>query len=190
MTRKTQTSGRGRGSATENGPMLDLTGAEISFGRHEADEDVLVFDPAESDAGAAIVSLYSLTQHRVRRVPRAIVQSRIHGIIETEELESAAQKYANRQSLKAEHSKDLENAADRSRVKQREAVLEQHLRYLASIGVESEGVRDTEANGKYRRRTKCHACGIALDNYVGAYCMVCVGVLCSCGACACRARES
>ena len=54
-----------------------------------------------------------------------------------------------------------------------------------ALGLEYKGERETEPNHKTGRRTKCHSCGIPLDDFASAVCGICDGVLCSCGACAC-----
>ena len=56
----------------------EFDGGGSWIGQHAADQDTLVFDPAESDPSADRISLYSLTQHRRRTFPRSVVHRRAH----------------------------------------------------------------------------------------------------------------
>jgi hypothetical protein len=175
-------------STMEKGNGGGFDGRKLWVGRHEADDDILIFDPAEADADAPILSLYSLTQHRMRRFPRAVVLTRIQTIEDEVARGKAKKDYVRRNSRKEAHEQERTEEAARSRDRQRDAILAQHTRYLASIGLTSEGVRETGGDHKVGRRTKCHACGIALDDFARAVCVICGGVLCSCGACACKPK--
>jgi hypothetical protein len=156
-------------------------------GRHTADSDLLVFDPTQADPSADRLSFYSLTQHRVRVFPRAVAEERIREVTDAKGAAQALRTYEDREALRAEHLDELnvERAARDDR--QKEAVLRRHTNYLASIGRPYEGVRSTSEDGKVRRRSSCKVCGIALDDFAHTACNACDGVLCSCGACSCRA---
>ncbi len=160
-------------------------GGRLWIGQHDGDQDLLVFDPSEADPHADVLSLYSLTQHRIRSFPRATVLTRIPAL--TDELGRARAKrdYARRASLRITHEQALAAARIERRNRQRSGVIAAHRRYIESLGLEYQGERETPADHRPGRRTKCHACGIALDDFAGAVCGICNRVLCSCGACAC-----
>jgi hypothetical protein len=160
-------------------------GGELWIGQHEADEDILIFDPAEADPHASVLSLYSLTQHRMRRFPRLTVLERIHRVSGKPARARAKKEYAQRAKLKASYEQVRSGEAVRSRDRQRDGVLAAHRRFIESTGLTYEGVRDTGPDSRRGRRTKCHLCGIALDDFASAVCGICSGVLCSCGACGC-----
>jgi hypothetical protein len=162
-----------------------LDGGKLWIGRHIADEDILVFDPAETDAGGAYLSFYSLTQYRRRTFPRSVVLEKIVPLDDDVGSARAEKDYQRRATLKAEHGAKQESADSERAQQQKHAVLEAHRRHLEAHGIEYQGVGDTAVEGKKGRRTKCHACGIALDDFAESACGVCHGVLCSCGACGC-----
>lgn len=158
-------------------------------GRHTADSDLLVFDPAQADPTADRLSFYSLTQHRIRIFPRAIAEERILELTDAKGAAQALLTYRERDARRAEHL-DEQNVARAARdERQRDAVLRRHQEYLAGIGQPYEGVRPTSEESKVRRRTSCRTCGIALDDFAHTACNACGGVLCSCGACSCRAAS-
>jgi hypothetical protein len=156
-------------------------------GRHSGDDDLLVFDPAEVDPRAENISFYSLAKHRRRSFPRTVVESKIRPVTDAGSAARALQDYARRSVLEAE--RDGAREADRSAHAEqlREAVIEAHRQWVESQGIAYGGVERTDGNRKSGRRTKCIACGIALDDFAHAVCVVCSSVLCSCGACACGA---
>jgi hypothetical protein len=160
-------------------------GGKLWIGRHTADQDTLVFDPTREDASAQVLALYSLTQHRLRSFPRATVLQRIEVL--TDELAHARAKrvYARRTTLRAAHEQARLVSRTEGMKRQRDGVLALHRRYVEALGLTYHEVRDTPADHKAGRRTKCHACGIGLDDFANAVCGICSGVLCSCGACAC-----
>lgn len=155
------------------------------IGKHSIDGDLLVFDPTTADAGADPLSFYSLNQHRRRAFPRSIVERDIREV--TDEIGSARAKkdYAARAETVAQRASALNVQREESMKTQREGVVEAHRRYLEQLGIEYAGVQETASLTRKSRRTKCHACGIALDDFAGVACGVCDGVLCSCGSCAC-----
>jgi hypothetical protein len=166
-----------------------FNGGKFWVGRHTVDQDTLVFDPAESNPQAELLSLYSLTQHRSRSFPRSVVQQRIEPVTDEDNLRRARQEYEQRAARRVAHG-EAEAAAKTERMRhQREGVIEAHRRYLERNGVEYVGVTTTPEVQRPRRRTKCHDCGIALDDFASAACAGCKGVLCSCGACACGASD-
>ena len=158
---------------------------DLWVGRHSGDDDLLVFDPAEADPGAEVISFYSLVKHRRRSFPRGVVESRIQPVTDKASAKKALADYARRTTLQAE--RDGAREADRSAhaEQQRDAVIEAHRRWVESHGIEYGGVERTDGHRKSGRRTKCGSCGIALDDFAHAACAVCGAVLCSCGACAC-----
>jgi hypothetical protein len=156
------------------------------IGQHAADQDILVFDPAESDVNASVISLYSLTHHRTRSFPRATVLDRIHPLEDELAFARARKDYEQRATLRAAHEEVMAEERTEQMSRQREPVLAAHRRYIESLGLDYQGERETPANHRPGRRSKCHACGIALDDFAGVVCVICDGVLCSCGACACK----
>ena len=153
-------------------------------GRHSGDRDILVLDPEVSSPNPQNVSLYSLTQHRLRTFPRSVMAEKIHAL-ENGELEKAIEEYAARLSRRADYEDGLRAAQAQRRTRQRDEIIRSHERYLERIGVRNAGVADTLPGHKNGRRSKCHACGIDLDDFVGLVCGGCSSLLCSCGACAC-----
>lgn len=156
------------------------------IGEHAADGDILVLDgPSDGDQGR--LSYYSLTQLRSRVFPAAVAAAKIKQVTDEIRLARARKQYAKRNELEAEH--EQARAAERADVaeRQREQVIRLHEKYMEGHGVEDEGVRETPGNHK-SRRSKCHACAITLDDFVGRVCVKCNEVLCSCGACACGSR--
>jgi hypothetical protein len=164
-----------------------FNGDGLWVGQHSGDEDLLVFDPAEGDATAKVISFYSLAKHRRRSFPRAAVGTRIKPVTDEVSNARALKDYARRATLQAE--RDGAREADRSAhaEQQREAVIEAHRRFVEAHGITYKGVERTDGNRKSGRRTKCGSCGIPLDDFAHAACSACDGVLCSCGACACGA---
>ena len=156
-------------------------------GQHTADSDLLVFDPAEADPTADRLSFYSLTQHRIRVFPRAVAEERIRELTDAKGAAQALRTYKEREVRRAEHLDEQSVARAARDERQRDGVLRRHQQYLAGIGKPYEGVRSTSAEGKVRRRTSCKVCGIALDDFAHTACNACESVLCSCGACSCRA---
>jgi hypothetical protein len=166
-----------------------FNGGKFWIGRHTVDQDTLVFDPAESDPGAELVSLYSLTQHRRRTFPRSVVQQRIEQVTDELVWQRAKQEYEERAARRQAHGEAGAAALVERLQHQRDGVIEAHRRYLKRVGIEYAGVTSTPDVQRPRRRTKCHDCGIALDDFASSACATCKGVLCSCGACACGAGE-
>jgi hypothetical protein len=165
------------GRATRNG--------RIWVGRHTGDEDILVFDPAESESTAAVIELYSLTQHRARRFPIDTVRQRIEPISDQSAEAQAKKRYARRAELRAAHEESLAVAAEERRSRQRDAVVDAHRRFVDALGLEYQGVKESKPTRAVRTTPKCAACGIALDDFAGASCAICSRMLCSCGACGC-----
>lgn len=178
---------RGNGSAGKAEAKLPIEVGEgpLWVGRHSGDQDILVLDRETSSFGSANVTLYSLTQHRMRTFPRAIVAEKIHELEEPAARERAISEYSTRNELKAVYDDGLRVAREEQHGRQRDAILSAHKRYLSRIGVRAEGVIETLPDFKPGRRVKCHVCGIALDDFAGFVCVGCEGLLCSCGACAC-----
>ncbi|MQA91478.1 MAG: hypothetical protein GEU90_14845 [Gemmatimonas sp.] len=170
--------------ATEDLTDDDFAGS-FWIGKHSADQDLLVFDPNAVDADGEIIALYSLTQHRARSFRRSTLIERIRIITDAEEHARAKEDYEKRDLLRATHEQELEAARAERLERQRAAVVGAHRRYLEALELPYDGVRETDADHRPGRRTKCHSCGIALDDFARAVCVTCDGVLCSCGACAC-----
>lgn len=190
---KQKQSGSGPSTGSGGTPqVLEISGAGSEFdgeklwiGRHAADQDTLVFDPAESAPAAERVSFYSLTQHRTRTFPRAVVLRQIHGLTDDISWHRARHDYDDRASRRQEHSEEAAAAQARVVEHQRQSVVEAHSRYLEGIGAENRGVTPTPAAHRPGRRSKCHVCGIGLDDFASSICVACNGVLCTCGGCAC-----
>lgn len=182
--------GSGAQDAESVGAPERFGGTGLWIGKHAADGDLLVFDPAESDPAAERLSFFSMTQLRHRVFPRAVVATNVRELTDELQVARVKKEYADRAELRV--VRDKENAVARADAaeKQREQVVAQHERYLAGLGVPYEGVRPTPPDHKPGRRVKCHHCGIAVDDFAGRVCVVCSAVLCSCGACSCGARAA
>lgn len=178
---------RSNGSAgkVEDKLPVEVGDEPLWVGRHSSDQDILVLDRETSSFGSPNVTLYSLTQHRMRTFPRSTVVEKIHEVDEPAQLEKAIEEYGARSELKAAYDDVLRAARAEQHTRQRESVMGAHERYLSRIGIASEGVTDTTPDFKAGRRVKCQVCGIALDDFAGLVCVGCEGLLCSCGACAC-----
>ena len=167
----------------------DSSDATLRIGRHSADGDTLVFDPAQAGAGGSNVPLFSLTQFRTRAFPQRVVESQIEEIVDPEQRAAAEALYHTWPTLKAERDRELEQAKEASGVRRREHILENHRRFLQGNEVEYKGVQDSAdkvtGGSRKRARSSCTRCSSTLDDFVGLRCMACNGVLCSCGACAC-----
>ena len=159
------------------------------IGRHSADQDVLVFDPAVSDAAANNLSFYSLSQFRNRTFPRAIAEQKITEITEKKDREEAKAQYEQRTARKAAHESEQSVAREERAGRHREGAIDAHKRYVTNLGIEYLGVRDVTGQEIRPRRSRCAVCGIAVDNFVGAACMACNDLLCSCGACNCGLKS-
>ncbi len=186
-----KTTRRGTAKAREGaGSGAEFEAGKFWIGRHAADADVLVFDPSESDVVSDRVCLYSLAQHRNRTFPLSVVHDQIRGISDEENWEEAKRNYEDRAALRHERE-EVAAAEKRERVEhQRQGVIAAHERYLAGLGIQNAGVVPTPEDFKPGRRSKCQSCGIALDDFAGSVCLVCNGILCSCGACACPVGKS
>jgi hypothetical protein len=161
----------------------------LRIGRHSADGDTLVFDPAHSKAGSTNVELFSLTQFRKRAFPQRVVESRIEEIVDPAQRAEAEARYRDWAALKAERDRELVLAQESSVTRRHEHIVENHRRFVEGNGVEYKGVQDSseKVTGGSRRRPKssCSRCTTALDDFAGLRCVACMAVLCSCGACAC-----
>jgi hypothetical protein len=163
---------------------------DLWIGRHTADEDLLVFDSTDSATATDSITFYSLTQHRQRCFPRSVVAQQIHGFADDLGRHRARRAYEDRISLRQERADAAAEAQVDRAERQRQNVLEAHRRYIAAIGHDYPGVTPSEEVAKPRRRSRCHACGIGLDDFASAVCVACNGVLCSCGTCACVGRAT
>jgi hypothetical protein len=154
------------------------------IGEHSGDGDLLVFDPASAELTADRLSFYSLTQLRNRVFPRRIAAQWIHEL--TDELRSARARkdYDRRSELQAEQEQEQLSARSAQVEANRAAVLELHRRFVEGLGLEYRGVESTP-EGHRSRRSRCHSCGIALDDFADSVCVGCKQVLCSCGGCSC-----
>lgn len=168
-----------------------FNGGKMWIGKHTADGDILVFDPEVSDPTATNVELFSLTHLRHKRFSREVVAAKIQEVTDAKARASAAEEYGRRMELREERERERGVAQDQAAVRRRQGVIDRHREFMEERGLSYEGVRDTgtgkAAPGSKRRRTKCHACGIALDDFASSECLACGGVLCSCGACGCAA---
>lgn len=181
---------RKSGSASQVEP-TDVQGHEpfgdgqLWVGQHAGDGDILVFDPSAADPSADILTLYSLAQHRTRSFPRGTVVERVQPVGDEIAYARAKKDYAERATLRATHEEGLATARAERSDKQRNAIIGKHRRYVEALELAYEGVQAPAADARRGRVQKCHACGIVLDDFVGALCGICSGALCSCGACAC-----
>ena len=167
-----------------------FNGGKMWIGKHSADGDTLVFDPEVSDPTATNVELFSLTHLRHKRFSREIVSSKIQEVTDQAQQARAAEEYRSRTERKEEREKERTVAQGEAVERRKQGAIDRHREFLEERGIAYQGVRDTSTGktpGAKRRRTKCHACGIALDDFAGTICSACNGVLCSCGACACGA---
>lgn len=164
-----------------------FNGGRTWIGRHSADGDVLVFDPTVCDPAASNLSFFSLTELRQRRFPRAVVEQKIHEVTDAAEHADATERYGQWPALKAAHERERDAARAEVAERQKRGVIELHREFLEERGIAYEGVRETGSGqgASKRRRTKCHSCGIGLDDFAGSECVACGIVLCSCGACGC-----
>src|SRR5690606_38941369 len=80
---------------------------ELWIARHAADQDTLVFDPAESDPRADRISFYSLTQHRTRTFPRSVVLAQLEGIADDVGVRRAMRDYEDRAARQQEHAEAM-----------------------------------------------------------------------------------
>ncbi len=168
-----------------------FAGGRMWIGRHTADGDILVFDPEVSDPAATNVSLFSLSQLRHKLFSRAVVETKIDEVTDEEQHARAIEDYRKWPVLKEERERERVAAQAEAAQRLRQGTLDRHREFMEERGVPYEGVVGTtdgrKSGGARRRRTRCHACGIALDDFASAECRVCNGVLCSCGACGCAA---
>jgi hypothetical protein len=162
-----------------------LGGGKLWVGQHAGDKDILVLDPAESDPTADVLVLYSLTHHRTRRFPRATVLSRISEVTDKKAHAQALKEYARRDSLRGDHERTLEAERAARMDSLRAGMVAAHEQFIAALGLPYQGVNKTATPSRSGRLTKCHMCGLDLDDFVGVSCGICSAVLCSCGACAC-----
>jgi hypothetical protein len=162
-----------------------VDGGKLWIGQHSADLDILVLDPVECDPNGAVLTLYSLTQHRMRTFPRTVVNQKILPL-DDEIAEARARKdYARRSALREEHESTMVEERTKRKEVVRGAILEAHRRYVEGLGLPYQGAVDDAPDRKPGRAVRCHSCGIWLDDFVGASCATCSAGLCSCGACSC-----
>jgi hypothetical protein len=160
-------------------------GGVLWIGEHEGDHDILVMDPAVSDPNADVLALYSLTQHRMRRFPRAMAADRIHPITDQLAHARAKKEYSQRVSLRDAHERTLETAQADRMDRIREGILLAHRQFVENRGLTYQGVDTVAADARPPRASRCYVCDIAVDGFVGVTCRLCSGTLCSCGACVC-----
>jgi hypothetical protein len=165
-------------------------GDDLWFGRHLADGDMLVLDPAAAKSDSDKISFFSLSQFRTRTFPLSVVQRQIQEIVDPEQRARAESRYRSWPNLKAERDRAREQRVSEGVERQRESILEAHREYLESQNLPYAGVRNSDQPGTgavaNRRRLSCMRCGIALDDFVHARCEACGTILCSCGACGCK----
>jgi hypothetical protein len=174
-------------SATDDAPPAapSFGDGALWFGRHSVDQDVLVFDPAREDPSASNLRFFSLSRFRVRAFPRGIVEELISEITDESLLADARAQYEKRETLEADYRREQEAVKTAALEQRRVELLSRHREYLSAQDLPYEGVQETGVGEMKQRRSKCPACSIPLDNYAGARCLGCNGVLCSCGACSC-----
>lgn len=167
----------------------EFNGGKFWVGRHSADGDTLVFDPALAIPQSPNVCFFSLTQFRPRTFPPSVVQGQIQEVVDDKQRKEALERYREWPKLKEAHDHTLERGREQASVQRREVILANHQHYLEARGIPYKGVRDsseiTAKPARKGRRMLCSRCRSPLDDYIGARCNGCDGVLCSCGACAC-----
>lgn len=171
------------GQASERPEMFG--GGKLWIGQHIDDQDILVLDPAETDPAADVLTLYSLTQHRTRRFPRATALQRIQALTDEIAEARAKKEYAQRQTLRTQHQQELVEENNERKGRQRDGVIAAHRKYVEALGLDYQGVAEPGSGKRMRQASKCHVCGIVLDDFMGVVCGICSTALCSCGACAC-----
>lgn len=166
----------------------------LRIGRHSADGDTLVFDPAQPAAGASNVAFFSLTQFRTRAFPPRIVEEMIEEVVDPQQRATAEALYHSWPDHKAEQDREAERAKEASTARRRDHILENHRRFLDALAVPYQGVQDsaTRVTGGSRKRARssCARCSTPLDDFLGMRCVACMGILCSCGACGCTAPRA
>lgn len=161
---------------------------ELWIGEHAVDGDILVLDPDTAEADGRLVSYYSLSQLRWRAFPARFAEEKIRKVTDEIRVARARKDYGRRSELEAEQGRaQVEARADLAE-RQREQVIRLHEKYMEQLGIPYEGAVESP-EGRRSRRSKCHACGIGLDDFVNRVCGVCAEVLCSCGACACGSKS-
>jgi hypothetical protein len=169
----------------ESGDGDGMGAGKLWVGQHATDQDILILDPSVTDPSGEVLSLYSLTQHRTRSFSRETVLERITGLTDEVATARAKRAYAERDAHRADHMNALDEAQTERRARQRDGLIAAHRRYVEGLGLTYQGIQDTATTRRTGRATKCHACGIPLDDFAGAACAICAGLLCSCAACAC-----
>jgi hypothetical protein len=161
---------------------------KLWIGRHAADEDILVFDPALDQPASGNVTFFSLTQFRPRSFAPKVAKERIRGITDAKEFSAAKKTYTRWPELKAKQ----EGVDSRTRTEalelRRSAMLQRHEAYLASLGELAE-IPLTKAGrpAKRRRIINCLVCQRVLETGMDLSCERCSQSICTCGACACGA---
>ena len=117
-----------------------------------------------------------------------IAEQKIAEITEKKARAEAQAQYEQRTERKAAHDSEQSVAREGRTGKHREHAVEAHRRYVTNLGIEYLGVKDTTGQEIRPRRSRCGICGIAVDNFVGAACLACNDLLCSCGACNCGTK--
>ena len=166
----------------------DFDRASFWFARHEADGDVLVYDPALADDASENLTFFSMTALRQRRFPPAVVRERLRELSGAERAE-VEKRYREWPALREQKEREEQAARAETAARERARVVERHRALFDERGLDYPGVRDSaeEAKRGVRRsaRTVCPRCGIHLDDFAGVRCAGCGTILCSCGGCAC-----
>jgi hypothetical protein len=158
---------------------------EFWIGRHAADEDILVFDPALAQPPSGNVTFFSLTHFRTRSFSPSVAKERIRGITDAKEFSEAKRTYKRWPELKAKQE-DVDSRARGAALEQRRSTMvERHEAFLAAIPEPVEPVAKTGRATRRRRITSCLVCGRVLDTGVDLTCDRCSQRVCTCGACAC-----
>lgn len=169
---------------------FELGSDKLWIGRHAADEDILVFDPALDQPPSGNVTFFSLTQFRTRSFAPKVAKERIRGITDAKEFSAAKRTYTRWPELKAKQDGVDSRARTEALELRRSAMLQRHEAYLATLPELAEAaVTKTGRATKRRRITNCLVCQRILETGMDLTCDRCSQRICTCGACACGASN-
>ena len=155
------------------------------IGRHSADSDILVFDPALAQPQSGNVMLFSLDHLRPRSFTPAAAETLIDGITDPKEIASAKRAYRKWPERKAERDEAARQARADAVEERRRAISERHSAFLATLpSARGEAVEKARGSAK-RRVANCPACNRVLATGMNLQCDACAQRICTCGACSC-----
>lgn len=167
-------------------PKFEPGSKEMWIGRHSADQDTLIFDPAAAPPGSRNVTFFSLTHLRTRSFTPAAAQDMIQGITDPKEVSEAKRTYKRWPELKAKQDEAAGVARSEAIEQRRADAIERHQAFLATLpAVSPEAGPKPAKPTKRRRAANCSVCRRALDTGLNLECAACTQPICTCGACAC-----